>query len=84
MEGRRDEVVQSLKEDFSADRLKLVAHQTVALKGNRKEIFNYVDKLHSLLSVYNGGLIGNIEDYACMGMSEENYKAIVDAFSRYV
>ncbi len=60
-----------------------VDHQTVAIKGSKQEIFDYVDSLVSNLSTPNGGFIGNIEDYSCLGMSHQNFDWIVEAFERY-
>lgn len=58
-----------------------VDHQTVGIFGNKDEIFNYVRKLGSTLGNFNGGLIGNIEEYSSIGMSNENYNYIVEAFT---
>jgi uroporphyrinogen decarboxylase len=57
-----------------------VDHQTVAITGTRDEIFDYVRRLHRNLGFFNGGFIGYIEEYHSIGMSDENYKSIVDAF----
>lgn len=57
-----------------------VDHQTVAIRGNRKEIFEYVHRLNNHLGCFNGGFIGYIEEYHSIGMSRENYCNIVDAF----
>ena len=42
-----------------------------------------VEELVRYLGNRNGGLIGYIEDYRIMGMSEENYQACVGAFEKY-
>lgn len=55
-----------------------VAH--VALTGSREEIFAYVRRLRRALGRFNGGLIGYVEDYASLGMREENYQWIREAF----
>jgi uroporphyrinogen decarboxylase len=60
-----------------------VDHQTVAISGNRKEIFDYVAKLNKCLGCFNGGLIGNIEEYHSVGMSTENFNNIIEAFESY-
>lgn len=57
-----------------------VDHQTVAIFGTRDEIFNYVQRLHKNLGSFKGGFIGYIEEYHSVGMSDENYRSIVDAF----
>lgn len=59
-----------------------VDHQTVAINGTRGEIFEYVERLNRHLGSYNGGFIGYIEEYHSIGMSDENYRNIVDAFER--
>jgi uroporphyrinogen decarboxylase len=57
-----------------------VDHQTVAIQGTRAEIFDYVKKLADNLGCFNGGFIGYIEEYHSVGMSDENYRSIVEAF----
>ena len=53
-----------------------VDHQTVAIHGTQTEIREYVQRLHRHLGCFQGGWIGLLEDYACCGMSEENYQTI--------
>lgn len=57
-----------------------VDHQTVAIHGSRSDIFDYVRRLNDSLGRFNGGFIGYIEEYHSIGMSDGNYRAIVDAF----
>jgi uroporphyrinogen decarboxylase len=57
-----------------------VDHQTVAIKGTREEIFDYVRRLNASLGCFSGGFIGYIEEYHCVGMSDENYRSIIEAF----
>ncbi len=57
-----------------------VDHQRRALTGTRDEIFAYVDQLVNTLGKFHGGFIGYIEDYHCLGMSEETYQHICQAF----
>lgn len=57
-----------------------VDHQTVAIKGTRAEIFDYVKRLNANLGKFDGGFIGYIEEYHSVGMSDENYRNIVEAF----
>jgi uroporphyrinogen-III decarboxylase len=57
-----------------------VDHQKRAISGTRDEIFAYARFLHEQLGRFNGGFIGYIEDYACLGMSEQNYQWIREAF----
>ena len=57
-----------------------VDHQTVAINGSKEEIFSYVKKLNDNLGCFNGGFIGYVEEYSSVGMSDENYVNIVNAF----
>ncbi len=57
-----------------------VSYQTTSLSGTREEIFTDVQKLVDNLGCYNGGLIGYVEEYASIGLSQSNYDAIVEAF----
>lgn len=57
-----------------------VSYQTTSVRGTREEIFADVRQAVDCLGGTGGGLIGYIEDYACMGMSEENYQSCIDAF----
>lgn len=59
-----------------------VDHQTVAISGTRQKIFDYVDTLQKNLGTYNGGLIGYVEEYSSVGMSDENYASICEAFEK--
>ena len=36
--------------------------------------------MYELLATEAGGFIGYVEEYGCMGMSEENYRACGEAF----
>ena len=44
------------------------------------EITSEARRLHGLFAIPRGGYIGYVEEYGCMGMSEENYQACVRAF----
>jgi len=57
-----------------------VDHQRRALSGTREEIFAYARLLNESLGRFDGGFIADIEDYASLGMSEENYQWIRQAF----
>ncbi len=57
-----------------------VSYQTTSLSGTRDEIFADVQRLVDHLGSYNGGLIGYVEEYASIGLSQANYDAIVEAF----
>ena len=74
--------VESLGEEF-AGRVCFncpVDHQTVAINGDREQIFEYVGRLSRHLGSPDGGFIGYIEEYHSVGMSDENYRSIVEAF----
>ena len=60
-----------------------VDHQRLASTGTREEICSYVQRLVETLGAFNGGYIGYIEDYASLGMSEQNYQWIREAFHQY-
>ncbi len=57
-----------------------VSYQTTSIQGTREQIFSDVQTLIDSLGRFNGGLLGYIEEYHSIGMSEENYRACVDAF----
>ena len=57
-----------------------VDHQTVAVRGTPAEIREYAERLYRNFNFPNGGYIGHIEEYSSIGMSAENYQAIVSAF----
>lgn len=57
-----------------------VDHQRRAISGSRDEIFAYARKLRDSLGAFNGGFIAYVEDYSCLGMSEQNYRWIEEAF----
>jgi hypothetical protein len=57
-----------------------VDHQRRAISGTRDEIFDYARRLRDTLGAFNGGYIAYVEDYACLGMDEEHYQWIREAF----
>jgi uroporphyrinogen decarboxylase len=57
-----------------------VDHQQRAISGTREEIRAYARLLVEQLGAYHGGFIAYIEDYASLGMSEQNYQWIREAF----
>lgn len=59
-----------------------VDHQRVAISGGRQEILDYAGKLISKLGSFGGGFIACIEDYSCLGMPEQNYQWICEAFAQ--
>jgi uroporphyrinogen decarboxylase len=57
-----------------------VSYQTTCITGTRQQIFDDVRVLVSSLGSFNGGLLGYVEEYHSIGMSEDNYQACVEAF----
>jgi len=57
-----------------------IDHQRRAVSGTREEILAYARLLYEQLGAFNGGFIAYIEDYASLGMSEQNYQWIREAF----
>lgn len=57
-----------------------VSYQTTSITGTRQQIFADVRTLIEHLGCFNGGLIGYVEEYHSVGMSEENYRACIEAF----
>jgi hypothetical protein len=57
-----------------------VSYQTTSLSGTREDIYNDVKKLINNLGCFNGGLIGYVEEYHSIGMSDENYQNCINAF----
>lgn len=57
-----------------------VSYQTVSISGTPEEIHSEVQRMHRLLATEAGGFIGYIEEYECLGMSQENYRACGEAF----
>jgi len=59
-----------------------ISYQTVSISGTADEIHAEARRLYDHLAGDNGGFIGYIEEYGCMGMSPENYRACADAFRK--
>lgn len=57
-----------------------VDHQRRAIHGTREEIIAYARLLRDKLGAYDGGFIAYIEDYASLGMDEQHYQWIREAF----
>lgn len=57
-----------------------VSYQTTGISGSREEIFAEAARLAENLKTAHGGFIGYVEEYHSIGMSEENYRACIDAF----
>jgi len=57
-----------------------VSYQTTSLSGTREEIFADVKLIMDSFDPRRGGLIGYVEEYHSMGMSQSNYEACIEAF----
>ena len=57
-----------------------ISYQTVSISGTPEDIKAEARRLYTELGTENGGFIGYVEDYGCMGMSEENFNACVTGF----
>jgi hypothetical protein len=57
-----------------------VSYQTTSITGTRDDIFRDVETLVTHLGRFRGGLVGYVEEYPSVGMSEVNYQACVEAF----
>ena len=57
-----------------------IDHQRHAIAGGREEIFAYARLLTETLGGQNGAFIGFIEDYSCLGMDEQHFQWIREAF----
>ena len=59
-----------------------ISYQTVSIQGTPDDIYAEARRLYDLLGTPAGGFIGYVEEYGCMGMSEQNYRACAEAFRR--
>lgn len=57
-----------------------ISYQTTSLSGTKKEIYADAKEMISNLGCADGGFIGYVEEYSCMGMSDENYWNCINAF----
>ena len=57
-----------------------ISYQTVSISGTPEQIRAEAQRLYGLLGAPEGGFIGYVEEYTCMGMSETNYQACASAF----
>ena len=58
-----------------------VSYQTTSITGTREDIFRDVERLVKNLGSKGGGLIGYLEEYRSIGLSDDNYRHCADAFS---
>jgi hypothetical protein len=59
-----------------------LSYQTTSISGTTSEIFSEAVRMYKELSAENGGFIGYVEEYYCMGMSRGNFEACKEAFKR--
>jgi uroporphyrinogen decarboxylase len=59
-----------------------ISYQTVSIRGTPEEIYAEARRLYQALAVPEGGFIGYVEEYHVMGMSQQNYRACGEAFSK--
>jgi hypothetical protein len=57
-----------------------ISYQTVSISGTEADIHAEARRLYRHLADVNGGFIGYVEEFLCMGMSPENYRICVEAF----
>ncbi|MBN1836855.1 MAG: hypothetical protein JW820_13450 [Spirochaetales bacterium] len=57
-----------------------VSYQTTAISGTVAQIYADVRCLVEHLGSHNGGLIGYVEEYSSIGMTDQNYRACIRAF----
>lgn len=53
--------------------------QTTAVYGTKDDIYAETERLVSSLGSFDGGLIGRVEEYHSVGMSDDSYRYCVDA-----
>jgi uroporphyrinogen decarboxylase len=59
-----------------------ISYQTTSIAGTPGEILQVAEEMYRTLATADGGFIGYVEEYGCMGMSAENYRACGEAFRR--
>ena len=57
-----------------------ISYQTVSISGTPGQIEAEAQRLYRELGTPRGGFIGYVEEYSCMGMSQQNYEACARAF----
>jgi uroporphyrinogen decarboxylase len=57
-----------------------VSYQTTAISGSKDDIEREVRRLVDNLGSYHGGLVGYVEHYESIGMTDENFRRCVRAF----
>ncbi len=57
-----------------------LSYQTTSISGSADEICREAKRMYDLLGTEQGGFIGYVEEYGCMGMSGSNFEACKKAF----
>lgn len=57
--------------------------QSVAIKADRRQIFDYTKRMIEELGTPHGGYMGYIEEYSSIGLTDENYWNCYDAYQEY-
>ncbi len=59
-----------------------ISYQTTSISGSHEEILSDAKRMYDMLGSPDGGFIGYVEEYSCMGMTDANYHACIEAFRR--
>ncbi len=59
-----------------------ISYQTVSISGTVDEIYREAERMYEILGCESGGFLGYVEEYGCMGMTPQNYRACSEAFRR--
>ncbi len=59
-----------------------ISYQTVSISGTVEEIYQEAERMYKILGGESGGFLGYVEEYGCMGMTPQNYRACSEAFRR--
>jgi len=57
-----------------------ISYQTVSISGTPDDIKAEARRLYDALATPAGGFVGYVEEYSCVGMTDENYEACAQAF----
>ena len=74
--------IEQLGRDFSGKVCFIcpVSYQTTSITGTREDIFADVKRLVDNFGNKGGGLIGYLEEYSSIGLSDDNYRNCAEAF----
>jgi len=60
-----------------------ISYQTTSLAGTKEDIYAEAKSLVNNLGTGDGGFIGYVEEYASIGLSDENYNNCINAFREH-